>query len=143
MVYVGWLEPGTASLKSWKKGELKKVRYFQHDSGRVDLKKYPGLMIYHVKGQRDVLVEPWTRKENLYLEEGKSKLAIFETIYNESGMPIIIPCLRKLENIITLENDNVLEGYKETLLGVSWNDGADYITVESNKLIGVVKYESV
>lgn len=142
--YIGYLESGDASMNSFKQPEKSKSKYFCYDGGRINLKKHPELKRFHLTtGENDVLVELWDKKEDLYLEEGKSKVAIFEVIDTEYGFKTVVLCLRKVESIIKEPTDNFLEDYMSIKLGVSWDNNRKYKIIPTENLIGVVKYESV
>ena len=86
--YIGYLEPFEASADSYKKGEYSKSKYFYYSEGVINLKKHPELQRFHVIGGKDVLVKPWDRQENLLIDEGKTKVAIFEVIDDLNGIYI-------------------------------------------------------
>ena len=141
--YIGFLESGDATEESFRPQEKSKSKYFLYPGGRIDLSKHPELKRFHVSSGKDVLVELWERDKNLYLEEGKSKVAIFEVIETKNGSLIAVLCLRKLETIINDSSENSWEDYTTTNLGVSWNDNSRHKIIPSENLIGVVKYESI
>ena len=141
---LSFLETSTPRLESFRRSEKTRNRYFPHESGIVDLSKHPELIRFkEVWGTKEYLVEPWERKGNLYVEEGKTKAVIFEFLSTGEGKEnyIGIPCLRTIETIIEEDNDNPLLGYKETNLGVYWDEGRKIVSSEN--LLGIVKYESI
>lgn len=143
---VGFLEPGEATVESFRFSEKTKKRYFYFDGGRIDLDKHPELSLFHVIGGKDVLVEPWKREESLYLSPGKTKIAIFDFIEGDFGA-IGIPCLRTFERVMVEDEPDPVLGpltdYKKVELRVSWNDGKRHRILPEENFIGVVKYESL
>ena len=141
--YIGYLEPFEASSDSYKKGEYSKSKYFYYSEGVINLKKHPELQRFHVIGGKDVLVKPWDRQENLLIDEGKTKVAIFEVIDDLNGIYIGIPCIRVVESIIVDETNDPLSEYKKTSLGVSWGNGEYHKVLPGENLIGTIEYESL
>lgn len=141
-ISVGYLVSGEATPEGYRENEYQKTRYFRHKDGIIDLKKHPEFLKFMVSGGGEVLVEPWTREGDLYLEEGITKLAIFEILDTDYGI-IAIPCLRLLETIIDEEVDDPLVGYHKTALGVSWGDKKYHRILPGENLIGIVRYESI
>lgn len=141
--YIGYLEPYESSVDSYRDGEFTRNRFFYYDGGMIDLKKHPEYKRFHIIGGKDVLVRVWERDRELILDEGKTRAAIFEVIKDQSGILIAIPCLRTVESIIVDENNDPLEGYKTTSLGVSFGDGGFHEVLPSENLIGTVEYESL
>ena len=141
-IYLGYLEEGDATLGSYRVGKKINNRFFFHSGGRVDLKKHPEYLLFETtKGKKRVLVEPWKREGNLYLEEGKTKVAVFDFVEDAAGNVIAIPCLRTVDTVVNEDTNDVLEGYKKTYIGVFWGEGKHKLIL-SEHLIGVVKYES-
>ena len=138
-----YLEPSTPSLLSYKTSEKTKNRYFPHSLGVIDLSKHPKLLRFkETIGSKEYLIEPWDREGNLYIEEGKTKVVVFEFLRDpDDNIIAAIPCLRLVETLIEEENDDPLLGYKSTFLGVCWDEGRKMVSSEN--LLGVVKYESV
>lgn len=141
--YIGYLEPYESSVGSYRVGEFTRKKFFYYKGGMIDLKKHPEYRRFHVTGGKDVLVRVWDRDKELVLDEGKTKVAIFEVTEDLGGVLIAIPCLRTVESIIVDENNNPLEGYKTTSLGVSWGSGEHHKVLPSENLIGTVEYESL
>lgn len=141
--YIGYLEPYESSVGSYREGEFTRNKFFCYKGGMIDLKKHPEYQRFHVTGGKDVLVKVWNRNEELVLDEGKTKVAIFEVTEDLGGTLIAIPCLRVVESIIVDENNDPLEEYKTTFLGVSWGSGEYRKVLPSENLIGVVEYESL
>lgn len=144
-IYIGYLEKGEASADSYREGKYSKNRYFYYKDGVLDLKKHPEYQRFHTLGGKDVLVKTWNREENVYFEEGKTKIAIFEVIEDEDKDDVFaIPCLRTVERLIIEDSDNPLDDYKKTSLLVSWGK-KEYESdiLPSENLIGIVEYESL
>ena len=144
MYYLSFLETGTPNYDSFRSSIKSKKRYFIHKDGIVDLSKHPELARFkEINGYKEYLVEPWKRTENFFIEEGVSKVVIFEyledPINNENLLAI--PCLRRVETLIEQEIEDPLLGYKETYLGISWGDNRKI--VKSDTLFGIVRYESI
>lgn len=128
---VSFLETSTPTPKSYRKSEKTRNRIFLHESGIVDLSKHPELVRFReISGTKEYLVELWKRDDNLYLKEGETKAVIFEFVKNGEEVKAI-PCLRTVESI--------LDGGDS--LGVSWDGGVK--VVDSETLLGIVKYESI
>lgn len=141
--YIEFLESGDATEKSYRLPEKSKSKYFLYPGGRIDLSMHPELKRYHVSSGKDVLVELWERDKTLYLEEGKSMLAIYDSIETSDGFLVLVMCLRRLETIIYDSSENPFENYIKVNLGVSWDDNSKHKVISSENLIGVVKYESI
>lgn len=143
--YIGYLEPAESEISSYRKGEFSRSRFFFHKDGVIDLKKHLELKRFHVFGGKDVLVKPWDKTGDLYVEEGETKIAIFDIIEDQAGISIAIPCLRVLEKIMTDETDDPLTEYRKTSLAVSFEHlgEKEFRTLPSENLIGVVEYESI
>ena len=143
---ISYLETGTPKLESYKPSKKTKNRYFHFSDGLIDLFKHPELLRFkETFGSKEYLVEPWKRDKNLYIEEGKTKVVVFEFLKDQQGnVMTIIPCLRLVETVMERENNDPLLEYKETSLGVCWNDGEKKRKiVESDFLLGIVRYESI
>ena len=143
-IYIGYLEKGEVSIDSYKEGKYSKNRYFYYKDGVLDLKKHPEYRRFHVSGGKDVLVKTWNREENVYFEEGKTRIAIFEIVDDTGDIVYAVPCLRTVERLIIEDSDNPLDDYKKTSLLVSWgNEEYESNVLPSENLIGIVEYESL
>lgn len=139
---LSFIEPSTPRLDSYRESVKTKKRYFPHESGVIDLKRHPELLRFReVWGTKEYLVEPWRRDGDLYITEGETKAVIFEILETENGGIVAIPCLRTIETIIHEDNNDPLTGYKETFLGIAWDEGRK--VVKSENVLGLVKYESI
>lgn len=140
---ISYLEPSTPSIDSYRESKKTRNRYFYHSSGRVDLSKHRELLRFkEINGDKEYLVEPWNRKENLYVKEGVTKVVIFEFLKGlHDNIIAVIPCLRTVETVLEEENNDPLLDYKEIHLGVCWDSGRKI--VNSENLFGIIRYESI
>ena len=142
-IYIGYVDPRIATLDSYKTGEISKSRYFKHSSGIIDLKKHPELKRFHVIGEnKDILIEQWDRNSTITITEGESKVVVFEIVIDSEGTIFFVSCLRKVISVIEEDTDDPYEGYKKTYLGLVDIDNKAEM-VSGDKLIGIVKYESI
>lgn len=141
---ISFLETGIPGKLSYRESIKTRNRYFPCKSGEVlDLSEFPDLQRFReLTRDKEYLVEPWNRVGLPLIEEGKTKVVVYGFIQDDLGNDIAaIPCLRLVETFVTLDNDNPLQGYKEHMLGVKYDNGRELVSLDS--LLGIVLYESV